>query len=290
MKIIKVLFSYAHRVYRIYKTNNLAESAAGLSYYMVFSFFPFLMVVYATLSLFRFNSNDLENLIKVIIPSEISLLLQNFFIHLEKQSGVSFLIIGIILTIYTMTRYVKVFEGRIHAIYGSKERSGFKSWCLALLFSQLLLIAFYVTVFVIVMGENILNYISEYFYINKVFSELYLFFRFFICAAIVFFVILLLYYIMPAVKQKLRDVLPGASAVLLFWVLTSVFFSFYMNNISNYSLIYDSIGAFMMLLLWLYFTNLILLSGVLINGFFYKKRLEKSALETKNLKFKKFNK
>ena len=275
------------KIYNLYSSNNLAESAAGLSYYMIFSIFPFSMVVYATLSLISFDTNEIESLFKILIPNEISKLIESFFTHLDKSGGISFLVLGIVLTIYTLTRYVKAYESRLNKIYGIKSRNTIKSWCIALIFSQLLLIAFYATVFVIIVGENFLEFLSDYVVLKSMFVKLYLFLRFFICAAIVFFTLLLLYYIIPTVKQKLKDILPGTTCVLIMWVILTLSFSYYMNNFSNYSVIYGTVGAFMILLLWLYFTNIILLSGAIINNHFFKKRTKQ--IDTNNIKYTKFD-
>lgn len=275
------------KIYNLYSSNNLAESAAGLSYYMIFSIFPFSMVVYATLSLISFDTNEIESLFKILIPNEISKLIESFFTHLDKSGGISFLVLGIVLTIYTLTRYVKAYESRLNKIYGIKSRNTFKSWCIALIFSQLLLIAFYATVFVIIVGENFLEFLSAYVMLKSMFVKLYLFLRFFICAAIVFFTLLSLYYIIPTVKQKLKDILPGTTCVLIMWVILTLSFSYYMNNFSNYSVIYGTVGAFMILLLWLYFTNIILLSGAIINNHFFKKRTKQ--IDTNNIKYTKFD-
>lgn len=268
----------------IFTENNISESSAGLCYYMIFSFFPFSMVVYATVSLVSIETSELENFFKTLIPEEISRLISGFFTHIDTQNGISFLIFGIFVTIYSLTRYVKALESKIRIIYKSKPQNTFKSWCLALITSQLLLIAFYVTVFVIIVGENLLEHISMYFILSKPLIRLYLILRFFVCAAVVFLALLFLYYIMPASKQKIKDILPGTTCVMVVWIAISYGFSYYMNNFSNYSVIYGTVGAFMILLLWLYFTNMILLAGAIINYNTHNKR----ALESTNIQYKYF--
>ena len=54
--------------------------------------------------------------------------------------------------------------------------------------------------------------------------------------------------------------------IILFIILTSVVFSYYIDNFSQYNKIYGSIGTLIIILLWIYFNAIILLIGFELNA------------------------
>jgi membrane protein len=89
--------------------------------------------------------------------------------------------------------------------------------------------------------------------------------RILIVVGFVFLFMLLLCYWMPNCKMKWRDVLPGTIFILCAWVVCTTIFSIYFNNFNRYDVIYGSIGAIMVLLLWLYMSCIVILLGFVVN-------------------------
>ena len=61
-----------------------------------------------------------------------------------------------------------------------------------------------------------------------------------------------------------------------FWLVGSWGFSIYVNNLSTYNLVYGTIGAFFILMIWLYYTSILLLIGGEINSQVYNQLEHKS--------------
>jgi membrane protein len=75
-------------------------------------------------------------------------------------------------------------------------------------------------------------------------------------------VVAILYYATPNVQQpKFRWVSLGAATAIGAWILASVAFGFYVANFSSYNKTYGSLAGMIVLLLWLWITNLALLFG-----------------------------
>ena len=85
----------------------------------------------------------------------------------------------------------------------------------------------------------------------------------------------LMYYILPDLKGKeafkRKSALPGTAFFTIFWLVGSWGFSIYVNNLSTYNLVFGTIGAFFILMIWLYYTSILLLIGGEINSQFYNK-------------------
>jgi membrane protein len=72
-----------------------------------------------------------------------------------------------------------------------------------------------------------------------------------------------MYYIMPAYDQstRRRELLIGAVAATVLWLIATAGFRTYVGNFADYSQIYGVIGGVIVLLMWLYITALAILLG-----------------------------
>lgn len=59
---------------------------------------------------------------------------------------------------------------------------------------------------------------------------------------------------------------PGAVFSLVMWLVLSFLFSYYVENIARYSVIYGTLGAVIVLLLWLYLASVMLIMGAEFNS------------------------
>ena len=76
----------------------------------------------------------------------------------------------------------------------------------------------------------------------------------------------LLYYFAPDADQSFRWITPGGLIGVLLWVLASLGFRLYLSYFNTYDATYGSIGAFIVLLLYLYISSLTILFGAELNA------------------------
>jgi membrane protein len=84
----------------------------------------------------------------------------------------------------------------------------------------------------------------------------------------------LLYYLGPNRKQTFANVFPGAVLATVLWLISTLVFSWYVRHISNYNVLYGSVGAGLALLVWMYVWSVITLIGCEFNA--ARERLEAS--------------
>ncbi|EQB89372.1 hypothetical protein M918_20530 [Clostridium sp. BL8] len=75
-----------------------------------------------------------------------------------------------------------------------------------------------------------------------------------------------LYYYIPCKRLRWLEVMPGAIFTSFLWIVLSMLFAYYVNNYGNYSAIYGSIGAIIILMLWLQITSTTILLGGELNA------------------------
>ena len=76
----------------------------------------------------------------------------------------------------------------------------------------------------------------------------------------------ILYYYGPYRKQRWRPVWPGAILATILWLLATLVFGWYVRNITNYNVLYGSVGTSMALLVWMYLLAAIALFGCEFNA------------------------
>jgi len=70
-----------------------------------------------------------------------------------------------------------------------------------------------------------------------------------------------LYRVLPHTQVTWSDVLPGALLASVTWEVAKDAFTFYVAEFAFYSLVYGSLAAVIVLLLWSYFSGVIILLG-----------------------------
>ncbi|MEQ1947309.1 MAG: YihY/virulence factor BrkB family protein [Bryobacteraceae bacterium] len=76
----------------------------------------------------------------------------------------------------------------------------------------------------------------------------------------------LIYYFGPPRKQSLKRVLPGAIVASILWLGSTLVVAWYVRNITNYNVLYGSVGAVLALLVWSYVLALITFFGCEFNA------------------------
>ncbi len=83
----------------------------------------------------------------------------------------------------------------------------------------------------------------------------------------------ILYYYGTYRKQRWRGVWPGAILATILWIFATVVFAWYVRRITNYNLLYGSVGTGIALLVWMY-----LLAAIVLFGCAFNAELERSRL------------
>ena len=90
--------------------------------------------------------------------------------------------------------------------------------------------------------------------------------RFPAAAVVGYFALFFLYALAQDTRRAWRDLWPGTLAALAAWMGLSWLYAMYVENFANYSLLYGSIGAVVVLMIWLYMSANVLILGAELNG------------------------
>lgn len=257
-------------VFDRYFQDELGIAAAAVTYYTVFTFFPFLIFISMLLGFLHVPMISLTGQIAAFIPEDVIMLVNVCIAQITQLRSGTLLSFGLGLTLWFSMRTVKALMSAINKAYrGGKPKSAFRHSILVLLFTLFMMAFIVVSAFTLVIGEGVLNWASTFLPISLTSIELWSRLRFLPLAIILFILLSALYYVAPSEKHKKRYVFPGALLALCSWMIFSIGFAYYVDNIAKYSVVYGSIGVVIVFLMWLYFSTLTILLGAEFNHICY---------------------
>lgn len=257
-------------------SNDIFGSAAEMSYMLTLSIFPlliFFMAMFSFLGNSYFVTEGLDALSR-FAPAEVIIVIKAVLKEVVLLKGKSIVaIIGFLTTLYLASNSISVI---IKCLNKSDKINDTRSFLYKKFMSVIMVFVYALFLFlgvnVIVFGKTILNLVSTYVrFIPIETSQMILFLRWPATFLLIFFIAVISYYVLPAAKRKIIKVFPGAFFFTVFWMAGSLLFSLYINNFGSYNKVYGSLTAFAILMIWLYFTSIIILIGGEINNYMWLK-------------------
>ncbi|MFN8310981.1 MAG: YihY/virulence factor BrkB family protein [Chitinophagales bacterium] len=263
------------------KKNSLAVRSKSIAFSFFLSLFPALLFIIGLIPYFLalFSSQDinsyLRGLVKSISPSaDVFQFLWNFIgpvISDVSKKRPSLLTGTFLLTLFLMTNGVVAMMSSFDKAYHNyKKRTGLQTRMVALKISLLLSVMFILSMVLVVMGEDFLNWVFKLLHIQNMYTRaLFVFIRYISIILLFFFSISLVYYYGPAHTKKYRFISAGATITTVLSIITSLGFSYYLSHWGRFGKLYGPIGTIMIIMIWLQINAFVLLVGYEINAAIY---------------------
>ena len=241
----------------------VGRRSAGLTYYLVFAIFPFMISIISILGILHLPMISLKGEVAAFLPEDVITLLNITIVHMTHISNGAILTFGLVFTLWFPFRAVKNMTAEVADIYDDPPS---KRHLPRVFFLYLIILIFIpLMVFLLILGEGVLEFASGYIPITKEFITLWNRLRFLPMGVGLMLLTSAVYVLSPASRPGWRYVLPGALLSTSAWMVFSFFFAYYVNNMGNYSLVYGSIGAIIVFLMWLNWSMTALLFGAVFN-------------------------
>src|SRR5699024_2568659 len=226
--------------------------SAQLAYFFLLSLFPFLLFLVTLLGFFPIDDRAFIEYVAAFLPNEVvSMIESNLTNILNNRSG-GLLSVSIMGTLWSASNGLNAITKSFNKAYRVEENRSFIlnrliSIGLMIGLVVIIVIGLLLWVFVKEIGEQLFAFIGldEYISAWKVF-------RWIVTSVTFFLALLLIYKLAPHEKVLFRHAITGALFATIFWQLTSLAFSFYVNTLGNYSATYGSLGTVIVLMIWFY--------------------------------------
>lgn len=253
------------------------SKAAEISFYLLLFIFPFLIFTISTIVYIpTFTLNKSILIMKNIIPESAFNIIISIINSAIENKSLGFLISSFILTLWTSSRLIRTLIRWMNKSYNVKEtRSFIKVSIISFIFTFSILVVIFSSTILLVFGKFIGYFIFNLIRLDSIFIYIWNVLRYIVGILTIIIIMINLYKYTPNKSLKIKDVIPGSIISTLVWLSISFFYSYYVNNFSNYEFIYGSIGGIIVLITWLYLSSWSILIGLEVNAQLYFKRLER---------------
>lgn len=242
--------------------------AGNATFFLLLSVFPAAMLLLTTVQYIPASIEDLAAFVSTMIPLPVYKLFRAVIYDLEPGKTAAVLSATVIGTIWTLVRSTNSLRIGLEAVWEiSKPRTLLFNWTICFLCAVLFFLCIIAMLFLQVFGRVIYNFaLSRYWPILDLIAA-FLRLRWLFSLAFLTLVFCLFYTILPSGRHNFIRNTPGALFCAVGWHLFSALFSIYVDHFSKYSMIYGSLTAIVVTMLWLYFCLNLLFYGGLFNRF-----------------------
>ncbi len=264
------------RVLQHYFKHDVARESAALTYYLFFALFPLLIFASTLLGLLNLDIASITDALNPILPSSVVELVENYLDYVTANQNSTLMWFSLFFSIYFPFRAANTLMRAVRRAYHVKRPAKPLRYSLkVLIFTAFLLVTIIVGFAAAVLGRELLSFIGRYIIIDKAIAEIWLQLRFLLLAAMVWALVTLCYSMAPDERIPTKDIVPGTLISIGCWLLTTLGFSFYVENFAKYSIIYGSIGAVIVVLVWLNLSSMLMIMGAEINMLLIERREKK---------------
>ena len=250
-----------------YLIHGVAQEAAALAYYLLFMIFPLLIFLSSLLGLLDLDVSGISMALGTLLPAGVVDLVESYLSYVSQTSSRTMLWFGLVFTIYFPMRAADCLMMAVRKAYHlPRPKNQILYMAKVLLYTVFLLVTIALTLALVTVGRAALEFAGRFVVVPAAFIDLWSDLRFLILGGVMFGAVGLLYAAAQDSRQPARNVVPGAVAALVGWMVVSAAFSFYVENFANYSVIYGALGTIIVLMMWLNITAVVLIMGAEVNG------------------------
>ncbi len=242
--------------------------AAALTYYALMSLFPTLLLAVSLLGLFGEYPDTYEAIIKhlrEVVPADTLAPLNEAVRAALRSKGTATVgvILAVVTALYGATGYLEAARRALNVVFGATHgRSFLRRKGIDIASTSVLMALVLATVVLMFAGGDVVDEV-----LGSAAASVWRIARWpgaFVSALLVFCFI---YYVTPDVRHRgFRWMAPGALVGVALWLGASAAFSTYLANFKSFNVTYGSFAAAIILLVWLWLTNVALMLGAEVSA------------------------
>ena len=256
-------------VYHRIQRDDVLEHVAALSYYFLFAVFPALLILTTLVGLTP-GSDLMQAFLRYtddVLPPDAARLVRETVDEMAAGARGGLLSLGLLGALWGASRGVRSIMTALNVAYRvTATRAWWRRQLVALALTLTFGLFTLLGLVVLVFGERVGHLLAVGIGLGSAFPAIWSVLQWPLAVGLAVLAIDLTYYLAPAARPPWRCPTPGAAFALGSWVLTSLGLRLYVANLGEFNATYGSLGAVILLLLWLYLTAAALLVGGVINS------------------------
>ena len=247
---------------RRYYVHDVARDSAALTYYLLFAIFPLLIFVSTLLGVLELDIASITAVLAPILPSDVVDIIRTYLEYVAANQSRQLLRFSLVFSIRFPMRSTGCLMHSLRKAFGrSAPENILLGQLRTLLFTVWMIFVIGLTLALVVVGRRALYFLSGFLPLSETFISVWGYLRFIILGLVMAISLGILYQLALGQRRPLREVLPGVGSSLAAWLLLSMAFSYYVENMARYAQLYGSIATIVVVLLWLYMSGQVLILG-----------------------------
>lgn len=247
--------------------------AAQISFFIMMSIIPFLMVFSSLLQYTSITEKILLDVIERVMPQYVSPLLTSIIEEIYGNS-IGLISIAAVFAIWASAKGIQYMADGLNCVHDVKETRNWlvlRAW--AVVYTAAFIVALVFTLVVLVFGNRLRHLAVEHLpFLDSLVNVLGMFRGFLMLFLLILFFDVM-FVVLPNGKLSFKSQLPGAVACAVAWYVFSFGLSVYVDYFNGFSM-YGSLTTVVLIMLWLYFCMYILMCCAELNVFLrsYRKK------------------
>jgi membrane protein len=262
------------RSMKAFYDDQMTHHAAALTYYVLMSLFPTGLLALSLLVLFGQYPATYEAIIdylRDVAPASVVDPLDRSLREALQSRGTATtaLVASIPLALYGMTGALEAARRALNVAFelDQRGRSFLRRKTIDVLSAIVLMTLVLTSLVMVFVGGGLARDLLGFAGLGTAAADIWNVARWPGAALVATLIFALIYYVTPDVKQRAFHWLtPGAAVAVLLWLLASVAFSLYVSRIADVGAFYGAFTGAILLVGWLWLTNVALLFGAELNA------------------------
>lgn len=247
--------------------------AANAGYFLILSVFPALVLILSLLRYTGIQVDTFASLLEGVLPEALLPAAQRLILNTYVNTTSTVVGLSAVASLWSASRGMYCLLTGLNAIYGvSENRSWLHTRFISMIYTFLFLLVLLLTLVLHVFGTTILGILSQRsgWLANLLANVVDL--RFFLLLFTQTLLFTAMFMVLPNGRNRLENSLPGALLASIGWLIFSDLYSIYVEHFTSLSIIYGSVYAVALSMLWLYCCLSILFYGGVLNRFLRDRR------------------
>lgn len=266
----------------IIKRKEMSILPGHLAYYFLISTIPALTLIFYIASLLNLPFESVSNFVSNIFSKEVT----NMLITTITEASLNFKnILFVLLAFYVTSNGARSIITASNSIFNIKESSLIKKRIKSFVLTIFLILLITFILVVPLFGNKILEFFTLINLNNEIVSALNIIYpvlKWPLTLFVVFLFIKIIYTMSPDELIPSSYVNKGAIFTTISWTIITGIYSFYINNIADYTLLYGALSNIVILILWFWLISYIFVIGLALNY----KNIESENEKTNTIKLK----
>lgn len=262
------------RTLQSFYNDQMTHHAAALTYYSLMSLFPATLLGLSLLGLlgqYPSTYNAIIDYLRDVVPDSALVPLDSSLRQALQNKGTAAttFVISIALTLYGTTGVLEAARRALNVVFeiDGGGRSFLRRKSTDIVFTFVLMGLVLASLTMLFIGGRFASDLFGFIGLGPTALSIWNVARWPAALAITMLIFGLIYYVTPDVQQRaVRWVTPGAFVGVLIWLIASVAFSIYVSRVADVGALYGAFAGAIVLLAWLWLTNVALLFGAELNA------------------------